>query len=1200
MKNKRWIKKCAVAVAVLFVFTGGFMPAGADETEDTTGGGFSASGQTDGGYLAKMYDASNGLPTSDVNCVLAANDGYLWTAGYSGVFRYGGENFERMDASKGLTSGRVLFQDNKNRIWVGTNDNGVVVVDGRECTHITYKEGLPASSIHGFAQDEEGNVWVGTTNGIVFVSDDYQVHPFEDADLADQYIIRLVADTEGKIYGTTRNGDAFCIAHGKVSAVISGEKMGIGAFTTIYPDPDNPGYVYLGADDRHVYFGKLQSDLKSYQMIQAEMPDEIVWISSECNRIWICSKTTVGYLDLKKEYHPLTEVPMNASIEMLTSDYQGNLWIASSKQGLMKVVSSNFRNVTAISGMTEDVVNATCVFENALYVGTDHGLQIIDQMKPVTNELTQKLDGVRIRCIIRDADGNIWICTYSNDMGVICYTQKHEILQFTTEDGMPCNEARCACLAHDGRVLVGTNMGLCVFRNGRIVSTVGKEQGLDNTVLLTVEEGKGEELYFGTDGDGIYVYEHGKVRKITRDDGLTSDVILRLKYDATNDGVWIVTSNSIEFMHHDLITNIDSFPYNNNYAIFFDNQEHIWVASSYGLYRVKISDMLANNIHEYRLYNMENGLSSIPTGNAFSDIDENGNLYLAGRTGVCSVNINNYRELSSHIRIGVQEIYCDGKIIQPDANGTYILPKTAHRVQVNPAILDYSMSNPTVHMYLEGMDDKGITASVHRLNYLEYTGIPYGNYTLHIQIVDATGQTIYQDQTFAVMKRPKLVELLVVRILAIAVCVGLIGFFIWRILTGTIIRKQYNEVQTAKAAVEQANAAKSHFLANMSREIRTPINTILGLDEMLLRAVAPESANEYGAMVKSHATEIHSASEVLLSLVNDLFDISIIESGKAHLNKRDYDTQALMQKIVASVRLGCEEHNLDFQLELDPTLPVKLYGDDGKISQIIMTLLNNSIKYTPMGTITLHVIVVEKTSEICRLRICVKDTGVGMTPEQVEKVFLAYEMLDEQSGEDTDDIGLGLSISKQFAQMLGGDLMCESTYGEGTEFILSVEQLIRDHTEIGSFSEQSQSKEVQPYVPKFIAPDAEVLVVDNNPKNLMVIRNLLTETRVFVTTAGNAAECLQKIKYGTFDVVFLDTMVCGNDGIPIIEKIRRRHPDLPVYALTGDMIADGDAYYRSLGYNGYLVKPIDSRELEYAIMSHLPDEIMMRPKKPVT
>ena len=1166
--------------------------------KNMSGGGYAVSGQLQGvGYTAELFDADNGLPTSDANCVLATRDGYIWIGGYSGVIRYDGMSFERLDASEGLTSARCMFEDSRNRLWVGTNDNGAVLLDQEERTHFTVDDGLTSPSVRAIGEDADGKIYLGTAMGISYIDTDGSVHPIRDERLNEECIVRLVPGDAGQVYGCTKSGNIFCLKSGVVISYYTGEELGMGHITTICASPLQRGIVYYGTDEGVIYRGPYGTENGHLIKISIAPAEETTWITIACGRAWINSTSVAGYMDDSGVFHTLSGLPMDNGMEMMEADYQGNLWFASSRQGVMKVVSSNFMNYSQTAGLPEQTVNTTCKRGGLVYIGTDEGLSIVQEniMRPVENELTKFIGSTRIRCIMRDGEDNLWISTYEDDKGLICYTSDEKIISYTEKDGLINNRVRCTSLAKDGSLLVATNDGLSVLQDGKIVKNVGAGDVIRTTVFLTAEEGTDGKIYIGSDGDGIYVLDGDNVTRLSHVDGLTSDVILRLKRDEKRDVLWIVTSNSIEYMKNGKITEITNFPYNNNFDIYFSSDDRAWILSSYGIFCVEAGDLLSGEPFDYKLYRTANGLPSVPTGNSFSELDDQGFLYVSGRSGVGKVNIDHFFLQRDEIKMGIRIISYGDEEILPDEKGIYQIPSGKGRIQIKAAILDYTLSNPTIHMYLEGSNDNGITATQSDLTSLEYTELPYGNYTLHIQRIDESSGKIYQEETFQINKQPRLVELLAFKLLALGLLAAVAGLIVWRVMSGTVIRRQYEEIRLAKDEAERANLAKSRFLANMSHEIRTPINTIMGMDEMILREDSTDVPKPYFMSVINYALDIRNATESLLGLINDVLDISKIESGKMHLVEQEYDTEELLRSIVTMIRVRSSQKDLSFTVDVDPKLPRRLYGDVGKIKQIVLNLLTNAVKYTDNGGFTLQLLVTEKTAVDCHLRFLVKDTGIGVKPEDLDRLFTAYERLDEEKNSGIQGTGLGLDISRQFAALMDGKLWCESVYGEGSEFYFTLEQKIVDETEIGEFKENADEEARGPYVPQFIAPDAEVLVVDDNPMNLAVIKGLLRSTKVFVSTAESGPECLEKIKYGTFNVVLLDHMMPGMDGLETIKHIREDHPDLPVYALTANAAAGGDAFYVSKGFNGYLAKPIDSVALERAIMKHLPEEIMMKP-----
>ena len=434
----------------------------------------------------------------------------------------------------------------------------------------------------------------------------------------------------------------------------------------------------------------------------------------------------------------------------------------------------------------------------------------------------------------------------------------------------------------------------------------------------------------------------------------------------------------------------------------------------------------------------------------------------------------------------------------------------------------------------------------------------------------------------------------VIRLLVIIAVAILTGFIVWQIIKHTVVRKQYEEIKKAKEDAERANTAKSRFLANMSHEIRTPINTIMGMNEMVMREDPSGVPKPYYMSMMNYAFDIRNATETLLSLINDLLDMSKIESGKMHLVEQEYDSEELLRSIVSMIRIRSTEKELTFDVVVDEILPSRLYGDQGKIKQIVLNLLTNAVKYTEAGGFALNVSMEERQDDLCVLQFSVRDTGIGVREEDLEKLFTAYERLDEEKNSGIQGTGLGLDISRRFAELMGGTLICKSEYGKGSEFILTVTQRIVDTRPLGVFKEHEDTGSSGPYVPQFVAPDADVLVVDDNPMNLTVIKGLLKGTRVFVTTASSGEECLEKIRDTAFHIVLLDHMMPGMDGVETVAEIRKDYPGLPVYALTANTTA-GEEFYKSRGFNGYLSKPIDSLTLEKTIMRHLPEEMMEKP-----
>ncbi|MCR4688859.1 MAG: response regulator [Saccharofermentans sp.] len=1190
-----YLAVAVIALSVTLLQTGSYVAVYADG-EDTSldGGGYAASGQIeDVGYSSVIYDASNGLPTSDVMTVMSASDGSIYVGGYSGVLRYDGLVFEKLDASLGLTSARGLFEDSLGRIWVGTNDNGVVVIDGNQTKHFTVSDGLTASSIRYFAEDPDGNIFIGTTSGVCYVTPDMTVRTPEGFDLAGERILMLDSDSDGRIYGQTSSGIIFAIDYCKVIASFTSEELGTAKITNLIDDPKSTGYIYIGTEDGYVYYG--QFGHTADQMERIYIPDlggSIHDMSYDCDRIWVSSMNGIGYVDENGHFHKLTNTLLNGGIEMSTSDYQGNIWIASSTQGLVKLVANNFVDISSRAGLEEVVTNATCLCGDKLYIGTDTGLYVINSAgEVVTDSLSSFLGNSRIRCITEDSKGNLWVASYTEGYGLVCRTSDGIIKTYKAADGMPDDQIRCVSETSDGSIIAGTNGGLAVIRDGEVIKTAGRDEGINNTVFLTVVEADDGSYMAGTDGDGIYVISPDGVSHLGRESGLTSDVVMRLIKDEERGVYWIVTSNSIEYMRDGQIHQVTSFPQNNNYDIFFDDHGNVWVLSSYGVYCLNAEEMLNDNITDYRLYTLSNGLPYAITTNSYGSMDDKGNLYIPGRYGVVKLNINNYYAKTNTILTGVRSIYCDDTRVYPDASGVYHIPASKGRVQIAASVIDYTLLDPTVNVFLEGGPDSGISGPLHSLGTLEYTNLPYGEYTLHIQILDNNTGEILQDETYAISKAARVSELLIVKIAVIAGLVLLGAYIVWRVMQSTVVSSQYAEIRKAKEEAERANAAKTRFLANMSDEIHTPINTIIGLNEMSMREDTTDVPKEYIKSMRGYSSEIKNASEYLLGLVNDLLDISRIEQGRLTLAKTEYDISELLNSFIPVIRSRCQERGIKFAIEVDEMLPSRLYGDEQKIKQIMLTLFKNAAKFTQADELRLNVFMQSRQDDTAWICFKITDNGNSIEDGEIEKLFLTIDKLEDKLDSQVQSTGLGFELAKSFAKLMDGTMEYKSLEGEGGELKFKVPQQIIDPAAIGKFTDKSLEVNEAPYKPSFMAPDADILVVDPSPVSRKVIKGLLKATRAFVTTVSGGKEAMERIKDTRFDIVFIDPDITDINIMEVMEEVRKLFPDLPIYALT-DNTSNGDEYYRSRGFTGFITKPINPQILEDTVMNHVSEELI--------
>lgn len=404
-------------------------------------------------------------------------------------------------------------------------------------------------------------------------------------------------------------------------------------------------------------------------------------------------------------------------------------------------------------------------------------------------------------------------------------------------------------------------------------------------------------------------------------------------------------------------------------------------------------------------------------------------------------------------------------------------------------------------------------------------------------------------------------------------------------------RKQLEQMKLLKANAEKANRAKSDFLARVSHEIRTPINAVIGMNEMILRESSEED-------IKKYAMDIKTSAHALLGVINDILDLSKIESGKMEIIPAEYEFNSMLNDLYNIFTLRAQEKGLRFQVSVDSSLPSRLYGDDLRIRQVLVNLLSNAVKYTRKGSIALEV-TGQVDGEDIVLHYVVRDTGIGIRQEDIPRLFSAFERIDEEINRNIEGTGLGMNITLQLLKLMDTGLQVESVYGEGTRFSFSLRQGVVSAEPVGDFQERAkQAVKEQNYHVSFTAPEAEILLVDDNRVNRRVFCGLLKQTQIKIVDVGSGRECLDCIRQKYFDVIFLDHMMPEMDGLETMKRMREMEDNLckdtPVVMLTANAIVGAKEQYMSIGFDDFLAKPIDQTKLEHMLMHWVPQEKIQR------
>ncbi|MCR4897435.1 MAG: response regulator [Lachnospiraceae bacterium] len=1145
-------------------------------------------------YLARCtetnYRFRDGLLSSQISALAQTKDGYIWAGGDSGLYRYDGQRFEYFNPENEIASVSALYGDSMGRLWIGSNDDGLMSYNPVTGSLTQYDMAWSAlsASIYAVTQDKLGNIYVGTDSYLVNISSAGIVGVY----YANEELIgtrSMSASPNGYIAGVTEDGVLFLLKGEKVVQTLeSGDDKG--QFYTCCWGDDNELLVTCKSPE-YVVYRFTDGELK--QMIHGSYSgydriEKIIHSNVSGNYVCIAGDRQLLF-NSTYELSALHSRYGGAGYTDVIMDDQANVWLASESEGVTKSGHGQFCDYSRMTDLELD--NNTCIYPNEkyLFIGKTDGLVVLDRL---TGEVLNKpylsqIDGKHILNMAGNEAGDVYLCIEDEDrLTKISAADEISYLQgFGLEEG---EYFLCATVLTDGTLVAGTQHRAVFYRNDIAEQVVGPAEGLTTSKINHIAQGSPGRVLVATADSGVVVLEKGGVYKILNiSNGLTNENVKAIR--KFKDGYFYLTSNAIFYDDREDVYRLDQFPYSNNYDICVMDNGECYVISSVGIHIVNGDDLVANEPgYHYILINSDSGLENTPLENAHhSDYDNT--LYFCGREGPYSLDISEHYQYSEDTPILLEEIKTDQDPVKPDSKGVFQIDGSVENLEIRPVILDYSASNLYLHISLDGPTQMEEYASQLDYTALELSHPKSGNYTVTVEILDELTREVLRTAEFSMTKAPLFYEQQFFKMYLYSVLVAFVFFLSWTVAKlGSIstINKQYEEIRIAKDEAERANRAKTRFLAQMSHEIRTPINSVLGMDEMILRESREKNVQEY-------ASDIYNAGRTLLSLVNEILDFSKIESESMELVEVEYEIASLIHDLYNMVNHRADAKNLKLVMEVDPEIPYMLYGDDVRVKQCITNLLTNAVKYTQEGTVWFR-ISATTGGDYATLHVEVEDTGIGIKKENIPHLFDAYKRFDKHKNHYIEGTGLGLGIVTSLLKLMNSELKVESEYGKGSKFSFDVVQKIVNHEPIGDFNARvSESTDATVKLSNgFIAPDCTVMVVDDSTMNLRVFRSLLKITQIKVREANGGAESIKFAKDEKFDMIFMDHMMPEIDGIAAFHRIREDVDSLnretPIYVLTANAVAGAKEKYLDEGFSGFLSKPILFEKLLDALHQYLP------------
>ena len=1153
-------------------------------------------------YNQIVYNQNNGIGNNEVNCILQSSSGYIWIGTDGGLYRYNGSNFAAINLwdteSTDVYSINCLMQDSSGRVWIGTGNYGLFYLKDGEYKHLEneYYDGI--KTITDICETEDGSIFVSTPKGMYTVADGNDGNMamtmlFED-ELTGVEFGKIVSD-KNTVYAIAGNNDIYIFDKTAGYEVISTLEMTGGDDLKCISYINDR--IYVGTSGRNVIairdkdnYGLLETDLYGINKIMMD--------SDDC--VWICADNGIGFFGGGNSFTKLSECKIDSYLSDIIEDYEGNYWIASYRMGVLLLSKSKFVDYNMYSGLPETMVNAVFIYKNNQYICTDDGLIIYDITgERVTNSLTEALDGISIRDIIADSDGNLWICTYRK-YGLIKYypdknTIEEALFSINRGTGLPSNSVNACIELDNGNIAAATSEGIAIVsKSGEILHTFVSKDGLAQDNILCILQDRKGYIYAGTDGGTLYVFQRNIseiIESFDEESGLNANMILSVKEGEK--GIWVGTDNGLGF-YNDTYRQVSNIEYSNNIYDLIINEDFVWIISSMGVLRTTEDELLDSNGISGRYFDVDDGLNKTINTYSKSFIDKNGVLYICCNTGVSSLDTSDisYNQIAPKIRVTAVDV--DGKRYEFDdlANGL----KVGHdvtKITIDFAVFSYrNRGDIRVEYKLEGFDEESVLISGNDTMQAVYTNLDGGIYTFHINAYNGDGTPCENEISFTIEKENSFAENPVSRILMVS------GILIVVLLLVVGILRMRRSIKNKNKALEKlskeheevikTSTAKNDYLANMSNEIKTPVNAMVSKADELIKLMDKEDT------YRENVQDIYDIGNGILDKVDDIILLAKIEGGRIETVNKPYSVSTIVYNLSEYAKEKIDSENIKLFVEIGDNISDNLIGDEDKIENVLKIFLDNAIQYTKEGSITISVDSYDYNDKEVSMSYTISDTGVGIQEDRLSDIFEVYSIVDNRKNNISKGDGIGLAIAKGYTKLLDGDIAVESVYGAGSNFTLSLNQEIADAAHLDNEREKIEDIVSQEIADKIWLPEVNALVVDDETVSREVSVKTLESFEMKIDTADSGISAIDMVMNNDYDVVFMDLVMPIMNGTDTMKEIRSLDGDkymlLPIISLDYDAVSDNSDILLENGFTGSLLKPMDIRRVAAMLMDCLPED----------